>query len=67
MRSGEYQLSPKHIILEGAAAERSRREKRQTSSQSSLLQSEPSVSSNAFMVQTGICLKRAEPVSILGQ
>ena len=63
MRSGEYQLSPEHIILERAAAERSRRKQRQTSSQSSSLQSEPSVSSNAFMVQSGICLKRAEPVN----
>ena len=51
MRSGEYQRSPEHIILERAAAERSRRKQRQTSSQSSSLQSEPSVSSNAFMVQ----------------
>ena len=41
MRSGEYQLSPEHIILERAAAERSRREQRQTTSQSSSLQSEP--------------------------
>ena len=40
-------------ILERAAAERSRRKQRQTSSQSSSLQSEPSVSSNAFMVQQG--------------
>ena len=63
MRSGEYQLSPEHIILERAAAERSRRKQRQTSSQSSSLQSEPSVSSNAFMVQPGICLKRSEPVN----
>ena len=63
MRSGEYQLSPEHIILERAAAERSRRKQRQTSPQSSSLQSEPSVSSNAFMVQSGICLKRAEPVN----
>ena len=63
MRSGEYQLSPEHIILERAAAERSRRKQRQTSSQSSSLQSEPSVLSNAFMVQSGICLKRAEPVN----
>ena len=62
MRSGEYQLSPEHIILERAAAERSRRKQRQTSSQSSSLQCEPSVSSNAFMVQPGICLKRSEPV-----
>ena len=52
MRGGEYQLSPEHTILERAAAERSRRKQRQTSSQSSSLQSEPSVSSNAFMVQT---------------
>ena len=36
MRSGEYQLSPEHIILERAAAERSRRKQRQTSSQSSV-------------------------------
>ena len=63
MRSGEYQLSPEHIILERAAAERSRRKQRQTSSQSSSLQSEPSVSSNAFMVHPGTCLKRAEPVN----
>ena len=63
MRSGEYQLSPEHIILERAAAERSRRKQRQTSSQSSSPQSEPSVSSNAFMVQSGFCLKRAEPVN----
>ena len=63
MRSGEYQLSPEHIILERAAAERSRRKQRQTSSQSSSLQSEPVVSSNAFMVQSGVCLKRAEPVN----
>ena len=49
------------IILERAAAERSRRKQRQTSSQSSTLQSEPVVSPNAFMVQSGICLKRAEP------
>ena len=62
MHSGEYQLSPEHI-LERAAAERSRRKQRQTSSQSSSLQSEPSVSSNAFMVQSGIFLKRAEPVN----
>ena len=38
MRSGEYQLSPEHIILERAAAERSRRKQRQTSSQCSSLQ-----------------------------
>ena len=63
MRSGEYQLSLEHIILERAAAERSRRKQRQTSSQSSSLQSEPSVSSNAFMVQSGICLKRTEQVN----
>ena len=63
MCSGEYQLSPEHIILERAAAERSRRKQRQTSSQSSSLLSEPSVSSNAFMVQPGICLKRSEPVN----
>ena len=63
MRRGEYQLSPEHIILERAAAERSRRKQRQTSSQSSSLQSEPSVSSNAFMVQPGFCLKRAEPIN----
>ena len=63
MRSGEYQLSLEHIILERAAAERSRRKPRQTSSQSSSPQSEPSVSSNAFMVQSGICLKRTEPVN----
>ena len=63
MRSGEYQLFPGHIILERAAAERSRRKQRQTSSQSSSLQSEPVVSSNAFMVQSGICLKQAEPVN----
>ena len=60
MRSGECQLSPEHIILERAAAERSKRKQRQTSSQSSSQQSEPSVSSNAFMVQSGICLKRAD-------
>ena len=30
MRSGEYQLSPEHVILERAAAERSRRKQRQT-------------------------------------
>ena len=63
MRSGEYQLSPEQIILERAAAERCKRKQRQTSSQSSSLQSEPSVSSNAFMVQPGFCLKRAEPVN----
>ena len=63
MRSGEYQLSPEHIILERAAAERSRRKQRQTSSQFSSLQSEPVVSSNAFMVQSGVCLNRAEPVN----
>ena len=63
MRSGEYQLSPEHIILERAAAERSKRKQRQTSFQSSSLQSEPSVSSNALMVQPGICLKRCEPVN----
>ena len=62
MRSGDYQLSPEHIILERAAAERSRRKQRQTSSQPSSLQSEPSVSSNTFVVQPGICLKRSEPV-----
>ena len=44
MRSGEYQLSAEHIILERAAAERSRRKQRQTSSQSSSPQSEPVVS-----------------------
>ena len=38
-------------------------DKRQTSSESSSLQSEPVVSSNAFMVQSGVCLKRAEPVN----
>ena len=37
MRSEEYQLSPEHIILERAAAERSRRKQRQVSSQSSSL------------------------------
>ena len=63
MRSGENQLSREHIILERAAAERPGRKQRQTSSQSSSLQSEPSVSSNAFMVQSGICLKRSEPVN----
>ena len=63
MRSGECQLSPEHIILERAAAERSIRKQQQTSSQSSSLQSEPSVSSNAFMVQPGICLKRSEQVN----
>ena len=49
MRSGEYQLSPEYIILERAAAERSRRKQRQAFSQSSSLQSEPSVSSIAFV------------------
>ena len=63
MRCGEYQLSPAHIILERAAAERSMRKQRQASSQFSSLQSEPSVSSNAFMVQSGICLKRTEQVN----
>ena len=63
MRSGEYQMSPEHTILERAAAERSRRKQQQTSSQSSSLQSEPVVSSNAFMVQPGVCLKRTEPVN----
>ena len=63
MRSGEYQLSPEHINLERAAAERSRRTQRQAFSQSSSLQSEPSVSSNAFVVQPGFCLKRSEPVN----
>ena len=63
MRSGEYQLSPEHVIIERAAAERSRRKQRQTSSQSSSLQSEPVVSSNAFMVQSGVSLKRAQPVN----
>ena len=53
MRSGEYQLSP----------ERSRRKQRQTSSQSSSIQSEPVVSSNIFMVQAGVYLKRAEPIN----
>ena len=43
MRSGEYQLAPEHIILERAAAERTRRKQRQAFSQSSSLQSEPSV------------------------
>ena len=62
MRSGENQLSPEHIILERAAAERSRRKQRQAFSQSSSPQSEPVVSSNAFLVQSGVCLKRAEPV-----
>ena len=65
MRSGEYQLSPEHIILERAAAERSRRKQRQTFSQSSSLQSEPVVSSNASVVQSGVCLKRAEPVNTI--
>ena len=50
-------------IRSKAAAERSRRKQRQMSSQSSSLQNEPSVSSNAFMVQPGICLKRSEPVN----
>ena len=63
MRSGEYQLSPEHIILQRAAAERSRRKQRQKSSQSSSLQNEPLVSSNAFMVQSGVCLKRPEPIN----
>ena len=63
--SGEYQLSPEHIILERAAAKRSRRKQRQKSSQSSSLQSEPVVSSNAFMVQSGVCLKRAEQVNTI--
>ena len=65
MRSGEYELSPEHIILERAEAERSRRKQRQPSSQSSSLQSEPSVSSNAFMVQPGFFLKRSEPVNTI--
>ena len=60
MRSGEYQLSPEHVILERAAAARSRRKQRQPSSQSSSLQSEPVVSSNDFLVQSGVCLKRAQ-------
>ena len=63
VRSGDYQLSPEHIILERAAAERFRRKQRQTSTHSSSLQNEPSVSSNAFMIQSGNCLKRAEPVN----
>ena len=63
MRSGEYQLSPEDLILERAAAERSRRKQRQAFSQSSSLQSEPSVSSNAFVVQQGICFKRSEPAN----
>ena len=63
IRSGEYQMSPEHIILEPAAAERSRRKQRQASAQSSSLQSKPSVKSNAFVLQPGICLKRAEPVN----
>ena len=63
MRSGEYQLSPEHVILERAAAERSRRKQRQASSQSSSLQSKPVVSSNAFVVQSGVCLKRSEPIN----
>ena len=62
MRSGEYQLSPGHVILVRASAERSRRKQRQTSSQSS---SQPVVSSNVFMVQSGVCLKRAEPVNTI--
>ena len=69
MRSGEYQLSPEHVILEGAAAERSRRKQRQASSQSSSLQSKPVVSSNAFVVQSGVCLTRKmqvqEPMTML--
>ena len=63
MRSGEYQLSPEHVILERAAAERSRRKQRQASSQSSSLQSKPVVSSNAFVVQSGVCLKHSELVN----
>ena len=63
MRSGEYQLSPEHIILERAAAERSRRKQRQTYSQSSSLQSEPSVSSIAVVAQQRICIKRSEPAN----
>ena len=63
VRSGDYQLSPEHIILERAAAERFRRKQRQTSTQSSSLQNEPSVSSNAFVIQSGNCLKRAEQVN----
>ena len=63
MRSGEKQLSPEHIILQRTAAERSRRKQRQTSSKSLSPQSEQVVSSNAFMVQSGVCLKRAKPVN----
>ena len=63
MRSREYQLSPEHIILERAAAERTRRKQRQVFSQSSSLQSEPSVSSIAFVVQQGICFELSEPVN----
>ena len=63
MRSGEYQLSPEHIMLERAAAERTWRKQRQVFSQSSSLQSEPSVSSIAFVVQQGICFELSEPVN----
>ena len=62
MRSGEYQLSPEHIILERAAAERSRRRQRQVSSQSSSQQSEPSVSSIAFVAEQRVCCKRSKPI-----
>ena len=41
MRSGEYQLSPEHIILERAAAERTRRKQRQVFSQSSCSTRDP--------------------------
>ena len=63
MRSGEYQLSPEHIIQERAAAERSRRKQRQVSSQSSSLRSEPSVSSIAFLAEQRVCFKRSEPAN----
>ena len=60
MRIGEYQLSPEHTNLERAAAERNRRRQRQVSSQSSPLQSEPSVSSVAFVAQRRFCFARSE-------
>ena len=60
MRSGEYQRSPEHTILERAALERNRHRQRQVSSQSSQLHSDPSVSSVAFVAQQRFCFARSE-------
>ena len=59
-RFPNFDVAQRSIFL-ASLSDPMRRKQRQTSSQYSSPQSEPVVSSNAFMVQSGICLKRAEP------